>query len=491
MRLPATCALPIEISVPAIKSSPLLTAYRLATAGFGTLAPLYLFWRGKAGRDDILGRDERLGWSHLARPKGRLALLYSESGAEALALMPLVEKLGQLGFGVLLSIADRDIGRLHAPQRQPLPHQPAPLDTPQSIKRFLAHWRPDIVLICGGKLPPNLIIETRRRRILVALVNARMPARSFLIWRRFRGFADSLLKQIDFGLAQTNADAARFRALGLRTVRVTGSLKCAAAPAPADQFALAGLIARIGTRPAWVADGPAPKEIGVVIAAHRDLARKFPDILTVIVPHNPKHAFEIAQTAAKFGLVAGLRGADHETASFPDIYIAQQAAEAGLFYRAAGVVYAGGSLCDGGSKNPVSAARLGCAILHGPKIGEFGELFAALDHSGGGLLVFDAVTLAKQLALLIFDKAELHAASRAAAETAQAFAGAAMRTLDALAPYLAQSLVGQAAANVRESALEERNTQDRLPSWQDPIAAPGRRSGAPGRIIENRRGFMP
>lgn len=473
--------------MPAIKSSPLLTAYRLASAGFGTLAPMYLFWRGKSGRDDILGRHERLGWSHLARPKGRLALLHSASGADALALTPLVEKLGQLGFGVVLSIAGRDTGGLRSPQQPPFPHRTAPLDTPQSIKRLLAHWRPDIVLICGGKLPPNLIIETRRRGIPVALVDASMPARSYLIWRRFRGFTGSLLKQIDFGLAQTNADAARFRALGLGTVRVTGSLKYAAAPAPADQFAPAGLVARIGTRPAWVADGPTPKEIGIVIAAHRDLAQKFPDILTVIVPHNPKHAFEIAQTAAKFGLVAGLSGADRETASFPDIYIAQRTAEAGLFYRAAGVVYAGGSLCDGGSKNPVSGARLGCAILHGPKTGEFGELFAALDGSGGGLLVFDAVTLARQLALLLFDKAELRAASRAAAETAQAFASATVRTLDALAPYLAQSLVGH--ATVRESVLEERNTQDRLPSWQDPIAVPGWRSGAPGRGIEKQSGF--
>jgi 3-deoxy-D-manno-octulosonic-acid transferase len=432
----------MEFSVPAEKTSPFLFAYRLASAGFGAVAPLYLFWRGKIGRDDFLRRHERLGRPYLARPSGRLALLHAAS-ADSLALMPLVEKLGQLGFNALLSIRDSETGRFHAPRFLPFLHQLAPLDTPQSIKRFLEHWHPEIVLICGPELPPNLIFETRRRAIPVALVNARMSARSFLIWRRFRGFAASSLKQIDVGLAQTEADAERFRALGLRSVRVTGNLKYDLALAPADQFALARLAARIGTRPAWVADDTALNENEIVIAAHRHLARKFPDILTVIIPHNPKHAFEIAQTASKAGLVAGLRGGNRETAPFPDIYIAHQAEEAGLFYRAAGVVFVGRSLCDGGSKNPIQAAQLGCAILHGPEVDEFEDFFGALDNSGGDMLVFDAETLAKQLALLFFDKAELRAAARAAAETAEAFGGASDRIIKAIEPCLAQAMVAE------------------------------------------------
>ncbi len=432
----------------AAKTSPLFTVCRMAGAGFGAVAPLYLYWRGKIGRDDFLRRHERLGLPYLARPKGRLALLYAASGAECLALMPLAEKLGQLGFSVLLSIRDSELGKFHPPRLPPLLHQLAPLDTPQSIKRFLEHWQPDLVMICGAELPPNLIFETRRRAIPLALVNAQMSAQSFLIWRRFQGFAASLLNRIDAGLAQTETDAERFRALGLRSVRVTGNLKYDAAFSPADQFALARLVARIGTRPAWIADGTALNENEMIIAAHRHLARKFPDILTVIIPHNPKHAFEIAQTAAKAGLITGLRGVDRETAPFPDIYIAHTVEEAGLFYRAAGVVFSGRSFSDGGSKNPIGAAKLGCAILHGPEAGEFEDIFAALDNSGGGMLVFDADTLAKQLALLFFDKAELRAASRAAAETAEAFGGASARIVEALAPYLAQAMVGQGGEKV-------------------------------------------
>ncbi len=429
------------MSRPAVKGSVPLAAYRLASAGLGLTGPLYLYWRGKLGRDDFSRRHERLGRPYLARPDGQLALLHAASAAETFALPPLVEKLGQLGFTVLLSIRNVASGPFHAPRLPPLLHQLAPVDAPQFVARFLDHWRPEIVLISGPEIPPNLIVETSRRKIPLALVNARLSGRSFLIWRKFPGFAGSLLRRIDLCLTQTNADAERFAKLGMRKVQVTGNLKYDFNPAPVDQSALARLLARIGTRPAWVADGTYPGEEEIAMAAHRRLAGQFPDLLTVIVPHNPKRVFEIAQSAAKIGLTAALRGGDRESAPLPEIYIAHTAGEAALFHRGAGVVFVGKSLCHGGGKNPVEGARLGCPILHGPDVDDFEEIYAALDNAGGGALVFDAETLAKQLALLFFDKAELRAMARAAAETAEEFGGASTRTMQAIEPYLAQAII--------------------------------------------------
>jgi 3-deoxy-D-manno-octulosonic-acid transferase len=232
----------------------------------------------------------------------------------------------------------------------------------------------------------------------------------------------------------------------MQKVQVTGSLKYDFVPVPVDQSALARLLARIGTRPAWVADGIFPGEEEIAMAAHRRLARQFPGLLSVIVPANPKHAFANAQHDAKIGLTAALRAGDRESAPLPEIYIAPASGEAGLFLRAAGVIFAGKSLRHGGGKNPVEAARLGCAILHGPEVDDFEELYAALDNAGGGALVFDAETLAKQLALLFFDKAELRAMARAAAETADDFGGASTRIMQAIEPYLAQAMIAARGA---------------------------------------------
>jgi 3-deoxy-D-manno-octulosonic-acid transferase len=429
--------------MPAVKDSPLLGAYRLASAGLGLGAPLYLYWRGKIGHDDFSRRHERLGQPYLARPDGRLALLHMASGGEALIVLPLVEKLGQLGFCVLLSVRDLACPSLRGAGLPQCLHQLSPLDVPQFMARFLDHWRPDIVLISGPEILSNLIIEASVRKIPIALVNACLSGRSFMLMRKFSGFAEALLRRVDCCLARASADAERFASLGMRNVQVTGNLKYDGLPAPVDQSALARLLAQTGTRPAWVADETYPGEEEIVIAAHRQLARQFPGLLTVIVPHNPKRAFEVAQIAAKMGLVPGLGSADCKTTPLPEIYIARAAAEAELFYRAAGVVFAGKSLCCGGGNNPVEPASLGCAILHGPDVEDFEEIYAALDEAGGAALACDAETLAEQLLSLFSDKAALRAMGRAAAATAEAFGGGSDRIIQALAPYLAQLMIAK------------------------------------------------
>ncbi len=428
-----------------MKPSPLLASYRLASATFGLSGPLYLYWRGKLGREDFSRRRERLGWPSLERPGGPLALVHAANATQAAALPPLVEKLGQLGFAVVLATGNAAAGPFHAPPLPPSLHQLAPLDVPRFAARFLDHWRPDIVLISGAEMPLNLIVETSRRKIPLALVDTRLSARSFLFWHKFPALARSLFGRIDLCLAQTTIDAGRFSKLGMREVQVTGNLKYDFVPLPVDQSDLARLLARIGTRPVWVADGTYPGEEEIAMAVHRRLAPQFPDLLTVIVPHNPKRGFDIAQSAAKMKLTVGLRGGDHEHAPLPEIYIAHMRGEGGLFYRAAGVIFAGKSLCRGGGKNPVEAARLGCAILHGPDVEDFQEIYKALDQTGGGGVVLDTETLARQLALLLFDNAELRAMARAAAETADAFGSASARIVVALKPYLAQAMVAPRA----------------------------------------------
>ncbi|MGH6934579.1 MAG: 3-deoxy-D-manno-octulosonic acid transferase, partial [Methylocella sp.] len=113
-----------------MKGSALLAAYRLASAAVGVTGPLYLYWRGKLGRDDFSRRHERLGRPYIARPNGRVALLHAASAAQSLAFPPLVEKLGRLGFTVLSSIGDVSSGPFRAPRLPPSLHQLAPLDAP-------------------------------------------------------------------------------------------------------------------------------------------------------------------------------------------------------------------------------------------------------------------------------------------------------------------------------------------------------------------------
>jgi 3-deoxy-D-manno-octulosonic-acid transferase len=76
------------------------------------------------------------------------------------------------------------------------------------------------------------------------------------------------------------------------------------------------------------------------------------------------------------------------------VYLADTIGELGLWYRLAPVALVGGSLAEVGGHNPHEPLALGCAVLHGPKVWNFSESYAALDEQGLSRLITDATQLA-------------------------------------------------------------------------------------------------
>ena len=167
---------------------PFVAAYRLATTALGPVAPALLQWRQRQGKEDARRLRERLATPGLPRPEGQLAWLHGASVGEGLALLPLVERLTARGFNVLMTTGTVASAAVLAAR---LPagafHQYVPLDVPKFVEKFLAHWRPDIVLFAESELWPNMIAAVDESGVPLVLVNARLSERSFrrsrLRWR--------------------------------------------------------------------------------------------------------------------------------------------------------------------------------------------------------------------------------------------------------------------------------------------------------------------
>jgi len=71
-------------------------------------------------------------------------------------------------------------------------HQYAPVDTAGAVRRFLSHWRPDLAVRVDSEIWPRAMVETARAGVPIALVNARLSARSARGWRRVPGMARAL-----------------------------------------------------------------------------------------------------------------------------------------------------------------------------------------------------------------------------------------------------------------------------------------------------------
>lgn len=416
----------------------MLALYRGLTVAVGPLVGPLLRRRAAGGKEDPARLGERLGHADLPRPDGPLVWLHAASVGESLSVLGLIDRLlgARPGLALLMTSGTVTSARLLA-DRLPARavHQFVPIDRPDAVRRFLDHWRPDLAIWVESELWPNLVGATQARGIATALIQGRMSARSFAKWRRARGLVAPLLEGFDLVLAQTETDAERLRALGAAPT-VTGTLKYANPPLPANEAALAELRQAIGARPVWLAASTHPGEEGTVLRAHHAVAAENPGLLTIVAPRHPDRGAALADLATAAGLRVARRGAGEALRGDTQLYLADTMGEFGLFYRVADVVFVGGSLVPHGGQNLLEPIRLGCAVTHGPSMTNFAEVVADLARAGALREVADEAGLIEATRRLFAAPEERAALAAAQAGVAEAKAGVLEVVFEALEPLV-------------------------------------------------------
>jgi 3-deoxy-D-manno-octulosonic-acid transferase len=362
---------------------------------------------------------------------------------ETVSALPLIEALATLrpGWRFLVTTGTVTSAAL-LPKRLPpglagrVAHRFVPLDVPAWAARFLEAWRPDLGVFVESELWPNLIGAAAGRGVPMALVNARLSARSARLWARAPGFARQVLGGFRLVLAQSEGDAERLRALGAAAA-CWGNLKLAAPPLPADAAELARLRAAIGARPVFLAASTHAGEEAAALAAHAALLPRFPGLLTILAPRHPPRGAEIAALAG-----GAPRRSAGEGPPPGGVWVADTMGEMGLWYRLASVALVGGSLVPHGGQNPLEPARLGCPILIGPHVWNFAEIVGRLAQAKACLPLADATGLASAVADMLTDAAAARAMVAAAAAIADADAGLPARLAAALAGLVPEEAPG-------------------------------------------------
>src|SRR5262245_31138506 len=210
------------------------------------------------------------------------------------------------------------------------------------------------------------------------------------------------------------------------------------ARAAADPASLAVLRTAVGGRTMIAGASTHPGEETMLIEAHQRLRWSFPRLLTVVAPRHPDRGLGILESAQAAGLKAALRSRRELPRADTDVYVADTLGELGLIYRLAPIVFVGGSLASHGGQNPIEPIKVGAAVLHGPNVWNFAEVYAALDTSHGAEEVSDAEGFALQAGAWLKDARARAAVIAAARETVATLGGGLERTLAALEPYLMQ-----------------------------------------------------
>lgn len=393
--------------------------YRGTTA---VLCPL-AYWSvsRKLNRHDVpaLRQHERLGNASLPRPLGQLVWFHAASVGESLSVLTLITRMGTRlpNAEFLITSGTATSAELIARRLPPRTrHQFAPLDATGPVTRFLDHWRPDAGILVESELWPMMLTQARKRGVPLALLNARLSAKSVTGWCRAPATARFVLDQFDLMLTQNSESANNLRRMGAdpERVRVGSNLKATSAPLPVDTDTLAQLRDDLNGRPVWVASSTHRGEEEIVLKAHARLLREHPALVLLLVPRHPDRSDEVAGLISGDGLGFARRSKQERIGPETQVYMADTLGETGTWYALSPLVFLGGSLLPIGGHNPIEPAQAGAAVITGPHVTNFAETFEPMIATGAAVTISGEDDLARTVAHWLDDPTALQTACAAA-----------------------------------------------------------------------------
>ncbi|MBU6319114.1 MAG: 3-deoxy-D-manno-octulosonic acid transferase [Alphaproteobacteria bacterium] len=361
----------------------LLTAYRAVMAAFHPFASQVMAGRLRAGKERPERLPERFGRATAARPVGDLIWLHAASVGEMRLLLDLFgglrEQCGDVRAVITTqTLTSADLVAKLAPPG--LIHQMAPVDTPQSMGRFLNYWRPSALVLAEGEIWPGMLTEIRKRGIPSALVNARMTQSSLRGWMRVGRSARELLSSFTFIGAADDTTRKGLETLAGTRISVCGNLKQAVRSKPAAAERIQDLRTALKKRPVCLAASTHPGEEAFALTAFSHVRKQRPDALLIIAPRHPERGDDILSLARSFGFTSRRRTADpaHPDPEL-DVLIADTLGEMPLWFAVSDGVFLGGATADDvGGHNAMEPAALGRRVLTGPNGFNFVDMFRDL-----------------------------------------------------------------------------------------------------------------
>gem|GEM_PF-64546 len=417
-----------------------LAAYLGATSFADAWANTKIKRRLAVGKEDPDRFEERLGKPSIPRPDGPLAWFHAASVGESLSILELLSqiKFEYPNMSLLVTTGTRSSAML-LDTRMPknVMHQYIPVDSKKAVTAFLDHWKPSLAVWTESEFWPRLMSQTHERGVPMLLINGRISEKTTKSWKRMKGMTKSLFGRFEIMLVQTPDMVEAFSSIGANAekITVTGSLKEGAVPLPHDATARKEMLRQIGTRPIWFAGSTHDGEEEIVAGAHRLALKKRPELLMVLAPRHPERAKEISALLERMGFTVATRSKGEKITGQTEIYLADTLGEMGLWYRIAPVSFVGGSLASVGGHNPFEPAALGSAILHGPNVHNFSDIYQRLYDGEASHCVRSEAELAQAVdRFLQPDEAAKFATS--AWEVSSDGAGVTDAVLDLMRPYL-------------------------------------------------------
>lgn len=318
-------------------------------------------------------------------------------------------------------------------------HLYLPYDLPFAVKSFLYKVKPSILITMETEIWPNLYQSCHVAKIPILIVNARLSEKSLQGYQLVSSLMKQTLNKVSVIAAQTERDAKRFISFGLdkSKVVITGNLKFDIT-VPHSITEQAESLKRYFSvnRPVWIAASTREGEEEIILKAHQEILKKYPQAILILAPRHPDRVNKVASLCDARNFKYIKRTENRSFSSEYSVYILDTLGELQLHYAASQVAFVGGSLVNTGGQNMMEPASLALPVISGPHTYNFTEVTQLLSENDALVVVSNAEDLATKVSALLSDANHRHNIGEKGRKVIEENKGNLKRLMQIIRPYL-------------------------------------------------------
>ena len=351
-------------------------------------------------KEDKIRYKERFGFTNLQKPLGKeLIWIHASSVGEFKSSDFLINNFFN-NYNILITTTTKTAADYAIKNYgDKIIHQYAPYDIIFWINKFLDFWQPKLVIWIESDLWPNTIVRLRERKITSVFLNARISPKSFNKWKYFSSYYKFITRTFFAIYAQSQNDLKRIESLTNNEVKYLGNLK---------------LTNKLRILP----NSSTSTNINIMLASthHNEeelimpyienISKKYPLINFFITPRHPERSRIIFDLLKSKKLNVGLHSRIKKS-SKNQFLIIDSFGKMDEFYNKSDIVILGGSFTNNGGLNPIEAAVANCAIITGPHIFNWQNLYEDMIKKNCCLMIKNSKELEHNIINLIKDKSQI------------------------------------------------------------------------------------
>ena len=359
----------------------MLFLYRILINLIFIISPIIVFIRLIKRKEDFTRFKEKFCFFSKKKIEGKLIWFHGASVGELKSIIPIIEKIEKNKNikQILLTSNTLSSSKIIGKTKfKKVIHQFFPIDTNFLSKKFLEYWKPSAAFFVDSEIWPNLIINLKNNKIPITLINGRITKKTFRKWSMIKNFSKKIFEKIDFCYASSKESKSLLKKLGVKKVKYIGNLKFS--QSENEKIKIDNKLKKFfKTKKTWCASSTHNNEEFFCGMVHKNLKKKYSNLLTIIIPRHTNRTIKIREDLEKLNLKIHTHEPENKINQDTDVYLVNTYGNTKSFYSICKNVFLGGSIINRGGQNPLEASSYGCNIIHGPNISNFREIYRFLD----------------------------------------------------------------------------------------------------------------